>query len=342
MDRLIGFAARHPLPLVLIIGLLTAAATPRLPDLRSELSTEAMMIKKDPARDFYRHMLDTFGSENVTIVFLADPDLFHPEKLRAVRTAVEAIEALPFVDRTESLFSLSHLRSVEGYVTADPYLKAISASAQEAAAIKAAALRNPFVAANLLSDSGIALAVNIYLRADDGQPDFDARVSQGIDRALAPLRGKLETAFQIGSPYVRTEILEKIHSDQRRVLPLAILVLFATLALSLRLLGGVVIPFLTAGLSVVWTLGLMAAVGTPLTVMTAIVPVQDARNRHAGRALQHVLANRRSVILLAGTTTLACGYGALSLRVSNAPLSCFRPCGSSHFGICCRCPSANG
>ncbi|MCP5407689.1 MAG: MMPL family transporter [Chromatiaceae bacterium] len=428
MDRLIRFAARYPLPVVLVIGLITAAAVLKLPGLRFELSSESMMVKNDPAREFYRHVLDTFGSDKVTIIVFADPDLFHPEKLRTIQMVTAAIEALPFVERTESLFSLSHLRSVEGFVSADPYLKEVPASPQVAEKIKAEALHNPFVAANLLSDSGTALAVNVYLRANDGQPDYDARVSRGIDRLLQSLGRKLDVSFQIGSPYVRTEILEKIHLDQRRVLPLAVLVLFATLALTLRSFGGVIIPFLTAGLSVVWTLGLMAILDIPLTVMTAIVPVlliiigstEDihmiaeyqagvrqgmqrseaiqhmaytmgmavlltfvttylgflsialnevellrqfglvastgllinflltiflvpiglryfgARNLGAsavttkavpsagvGRILQPVLAHRRSLILMAGVIALTCAYGALSLRVSNAPLDYF-------------------
>lgn len=48
MDRLIQFAARYPLPVVLIIGLLTTAAVLRLPELRFELSTESMMVRDDP------------------------------------------------------------------------------------------------------------------------------------------------------------------------------------------------------------------------------------------------------------------------------------------------------
>ena len=67
MDRLIVFAARHPLPLVLMIALLTVAAALRLDELRFELSAEGMMVAGDPARDFYRHTLDTFGIEGLLL-----------------------------------------------------------------------------------------------------------------------------------------------------------------------------------------------------------------------------------------------------------------------------------
>ena len=49
--------------------------------------------------------------------------------------------------------------------------------------------------------------------------------------------------------------------------------LLGTLVVTLRRPNGAIIPLLTAGLSVLWTLGLMAALAIPLNMMTAIVPV---------------------------------------------------------------------
>jgi predicted RND superfamily exporter protein len=271
MNRIVSFAARHPLPVLLIIAALTAVALSRVDELRLNISAEGMMVDNDPARAFYKHTSETFGADDVTILFLEDTALFTQEKLRAIRLALQKIEALPFVDHTESLFSIKRLESVEGTVTAAPYLEEIPASQERLEQIKRAALRNPLISGNLLSPTGTAMAINIYLKADR-PAGFDRSASEGIDRALTPLSGKVKTFFQIGSPYVRTQINERIQQDQRRILPLSALVLFVTLALSLRRLNGAIIPLLTAGLSVVWTLGVMAALEIPINVMTAIVP----------------------------------------------------------------------
>ena len=42
------------------------------------------------------------------------------------------LEAMPFVDRVESLFSVPQLRSVDGYLKTDPYLKTLPESAEAA------------------------------------------------------------------------------------------------------------------------------------------------------------------------------------------------------------------
>jgi len=71
---------------------------------------------------------------------------------------------------------------------------------------------------------------------------------------------------------MRSDLTGKILGDQRVILPLAVLVLLLTLAFSLRRANAAVIPLATAGLSVVWTLGFMAALGIPINIMTSIVP----------------------------------------------------------------------
>ncbi len=287
MNRIISFAAKHPLPVLLIIAALTAAAVSRLDELHLNISAESMMVNNDPARTFYNHTLETFEADDVTIIFLEDDALFTREKLRTVRLALQKIEALPFVEHTESLFSIRHLESIEGTVTTAPYLDEIPASQERLEEIKRAALHNPFISGNLLSPTGTAMAINVYFKADrpkekgvrpqfqklESDPFFtDRDVAEGIDRALTPLSGEVKTFFQIGSPYVRARINDRIQQDQREILPLSALVLFITLALSLRRLNRAMIPLLTAGLSVVWTLGLMAALDIPVNVMTSIVP----------------------------------------------------------------------
>jgi predicted RND superfamily exporter protein len=269
MNRVISFAAKHPLPVLLIIAALTAVAVSRIDELRLNISAEGMMVENDPARAFYNHTLQTFGADDVTIIFLEDDALFTQEKLRAVRLALQKIEALPFVDHTESLFSIRHLESVEGTVTTALYLDEIPASRERLEQIKRAALHNPLISGNLLSPTGTAMAINVYFKSDR-PTGFDRSASEGIERALMPLSGKVKTFFQIGSPYVRTQINERIQQDQREILPLSALVLFVTLAMSLRRLNGAIIPLLTAGLSVVWTLGLMAALEIPVNVMTSM------------------------------------------------------------------------
>ncbi len=60
--------------------------------------------------------------------------------------------------------------------------------------------------------------------------EADEAIVRAIDRAIAPLSGKLEQVFQMGSPTIRRNITEQIRRDQQRSLLLALVVLVVTLA----------------------------------------------------------------------------------------------------------------
>lgn len=272
MKKIILFAARHPWALLLMVTAITIAAASQLGQLKFNISAQSMMVEGGDDVEFYRKTLDTYGSEDLTVLFLSDPGLFETDKLENIKEAINGIEKLPFVSRTESLFSINNIKTVDENIELAPYLAKIPDTAEEAEAIKSSALKNPFIANNLLSPSGNSMAINIYFNTGADDPDFDQLAAKELDHFIKPLDEKLENAFQIGSSYIRNAISEKITQDQKTVLPLALLVLLVTLGLTLRRLSGVIIPLLTAGLSVVWTLGLMAALGLPVNVMTSIVP----------------------------------------------------------------------
>ena len=160
MHRVLLFATRHPWPVLLFLGLVTLLAALQLPSLRLEITAEGMMVRGDPAREFYLEARNTFGTENVTVVYLEDSDLFEPEVLEAIGELVERIEALPEVFRTDSLFSVRNLRTQEGYTRTDPYFAEIPESVEKARQVASLALKNPLVRGNLLSRDLRAMAIN--------------------------------------------------------------------------------------------------------------------------------------------------------------------------------------
>ena len=129
MTRIISTAARHPGWVLLLLALLTLVAVVHIPDLRVEITAEGMVVNDPPAIELYERTISTFGSESVTVVYIEDADIAEPENLRIIRQALTTIEAIPQVSRTVSLFSIRYLRTVDGYIYTNPYLKSITASA---------------------------------------------------------------------------------------------------------------------------------------------------------------------------------------------------------------------
>ncbi|MEW8506610.1 MAG: MMPL family transporter [Candidatus Thiodiazotropha sp.] len=272
MKRVITTSAQHPWLVIAVLAAITLFAATYLPRLRIEISATGMMVDHADAVAEYEQSLRTFGSDTITVIYLEDEDLFKPGKLSAIKEALTSIEAIPQVSYTTSLFSVRYLRSENGYIYTGPYFEAIPESLESANKIVEASQLNPLIERNLLSRDGTVMAINVYLEASKYEHGFDDTVSSALDEAIAPLRRQVRHAFHLGNTSIRSEISNQVRNDISFILPLSIISLALTLWIILKRPVYAVIPLLTAGLSTIWTLGLMAALSIPINIMTSIIP----------------------------------------------------------------------
>jgi len=79
--------------------------------------------------------------------------------------------------------------------------------------------------------------------------------------------------YVAGTPVVIGVMSSMMQEDMGTLMPIAVLVVLGVLAISFRSFRGVIIPALTVVLSVIWTIGLLAVLGIPLTVGTTAMPI---------------------------------------------------------------------
>jgi predicted RND superfamily exporter protein len=331
MEKLLLLFARHPWAALAGLLLASLLAATQLGRLEVRVSADEMLVIDDPQRAYYEQVRETFGEERVILLVLEDPEPLEPGRLAALQPVVEALGQLPFVDRTESLFNVPHVRGVDGYLDKEPYLATLPESAEAGAALYAEALNNPLIRNLLVSPEGGAIAVAIVLRPNRAGSD-DAEVSGLIAQAIAPLAGVYERVYPVGFAQVRSELASRIMTEQTHLVPLAIGALLIALFLLLRQLLDIVTPLITAGISILWTFGLMGLLGIPINVVTSTVPIllivvgstEDihllAEFRHGQRrgeatavALRHMARKMGRTVLLTFVTTYA---GFLSVGLS--------------------------
>jgi predicted RND superfamily exporter protein len=304
MQRIIKLAARHPLWIICVSAILTVAAFSQLPKLQFEASIDRLAINDPQPKKQDANPQNTFSNESLTVVYLEDADLFATEKLVAIQSALAAIDSIPEVTRTVSLFSLPYLRTIEEDVYSTPYLQQIPETKEWAQTVKQVALHNPLVTGNLLSSDGRVMAINVYFNSQNHSQGRNEKITAALDAAIGPLKPRLEKVFHIGDPATKTNILSQLRADQKFILPLAALVLLVTLGVILRRPSAVIVPLITAGLASVWIAGLMAALGFPINALTAIVPaliiiIGSTEDIHLITeyqfALQHGASHRRAL-----------------------------------------------
>ena len=178
------------------------------------------------------------------------------------------------------------------------------------------------------------------------------RLADLVDGAAAILRehdtDPDEDIYQVGTPVMKVRGARLQRQDLTRLLPCAVAVVAVVLLLAFRNVSGVLIPLGTVVVSVVWTFGLMTALGVPLTVITLIIGplliavgngyamhlvAHFAQRAEMGESrrqrVEHALESCFLPVLLAGVTTIV---GFLSVTLSR--LSSVREFGLfSAFGI---------
>lgn len=272
MTRFLRISTTYPWLILACILIVTLALGSKLSDLRIEISAESLAVEGDPAWIAYQKSLVDFDDSAISVVLFEDPDLFTTDKLTIIKQAVEALTDLPDVVQATSLFSVANIRLEDEFVTTKPFLEKIPESENDLQQILQQARLNPLVIDNLISNDGSVFAVNLTLRENADDRDFDHRISQSVEAILDKHRPQFNSIIQIGSPYIRDSISQKITTDQINIMPWAIGILVLTLAIGIRNLSGAFIPLITSAISIVWTLAGMVLLDVPIGVMTSIVP----------------------------------------------------------------------
>lgn len=271
MRQFLLLFARRPwlwLGLLLVVSLLAAT---QLDKLRVRVSADEMLVIDDPQRSYYRQVEQLFGEQRVMLVVMEDRALLEPEYLAILQRVIGQLEALPFVERTESLFNIPYVKSVDGFLDKTPYLANLPADAEQGRALLDAAIANPLLRNVLVAPNGRSMAVAVILSeaTDTGDDEMTAAVA----RVIEPLQAVYEKAYAIGFVQVRSELAARIMDEQAHLLPLAIGALLITLFLMLRQLLDIVTPLMTAAISILWTFGLMGWLGIPVNVVTSTIPI---------------------------------------------------------------------
>jgi predicted RND superfamily exporter protein len=122
----------------------------------------------------------------------------------------------------------------------------------------------------------------LFLSAGGTAAAFYVPVGDRITRTelLADLRRFLAT--RAGAPFrlrltgpvaAEVDLGEEVVRDLARLVPIMVAAVALLLALTLRTVGGVLIPLAQVVATLVWTLGLMGWAGVPITLVTTVLPV---------------------------------------------------------------------
>ena len=120
----------------------------------------------------------------------------------------------------------------------------------------------------IVSDDGTATLIMFTMLNDADKQAVAKNVKGKIEALNLP-----EKLYFGGLPMMMNDVSILIVNDIIWLLPLVFLLIAFVLLLSFRSASGVILPLLTAGLAVVWTLGIMVLAGYELTMISNEIPI---------------------------------------------------------------------
>lgn len=272
MDKLFTFGLQKRLITFLFLIVATLGLGSGVTQLRVDTSFDSLISDSDPTKVAYEAIKEEFGSDNTTIVYIRDPELWSEAKLLEMEKLHFALEDLPFVEKVESLFNVRSIRDRNGEIDSSTVLDGVPLDDAEMQRSKANALYSPLVLRNFISPDSFVTALNVNIIKDPNDPDFDRHAFEAINEAIAPVKGNFVEIFQVGPPRVNEDLKTNLFDDMSVLGPLSLGVLMATIVVFLRSGMAAFVPLCTSTMSLLWAFGLMGHVGVPVNILSAMLP----------------------------------------------------------------------
>lgn len=311
LGKIGGNIADYPWIYIILSLLFVAAIASNLPKLTIDTSTEGFLHEDSEERIQYDAFRNEFGREERLIIAVKAPDLFDLQTLNTLRRLHRDIEnEVPYIKEVTSLINARNTYGTENELIVDDLLAEWPGSKQQIETIKQTALNNPLYPNLLLSEDGTVTVIAIESQVYSSQGELDQTMASadeiledelsGFDEAISDVEATRDQPFiteeentemvlkvaeiveryqhkdfqlyVAGSPSVVAYLKDSMMNDMKKFIVLIIVTIMIFLALLFRRISGVIFPLMTVILAVLSTVGMMAASGTPLKVVTQILP----------------------------------------------------------------------
>lgn len=294
------------LSLVFVITVFFAAFIPRLqvnPDVMSYLPDN------DPEAVFFNEVGMEFGGNQTGVIALKTSDVFTAENLSLISAMTDTIKNIPGVGTVVSLSNIidireedsmlvvtrlvdpdnlpsdpASLRKFRDYVLSKSMYRGFLVSDDASMSVIAVKIREGFdipVDTNLTGKRlqrylSRKFPGSIYRFIDRGDT-IHVKIDQG--KVAENIRTVVRNSFpdfQIffgGLPFMVNDIGKIIMHDILFLGPFTLLIILIVLYFGFKTIRGVLIPVITVAIAVIWTLGLMGALGFNITLVSNVTPV---------------------------------------------------------------------
>jgi uncharacterized protein len=268
--------ARRVWVMLAVLGITVFLVT-RIGSLQLDTNPDSWAPQKHAYVETTKLLKKVFGGTNVVIIGIAPKqgDIYQPEVLAKIKRIQDGIEQIPHAVR-HNILSLAarKVKQIQGGrdgMEVRQMLEKVPQTPEDIEKLKAAVTSMPIYINSLVSPDGRAAAIVADFRQDATIPNFVVMLE--AMRKLA----EQERDATVEIYYGGTPVIGEAADLQFMKMPIffgsALLVIMVIQFWSFRSVQGMLLPVITGLLSVVWSLGLMAALGVHMDPLNSTTPI---------------------------------------------------------------------
>lgn len=268
MQRWIKLVLDRPWLVIGVVFVLTLVAGRFLPKIRFDASIDAMIPADDPVLVELGEIVEDFGAQDLFFIAVQADNVFQPETLEKIAQLAKELEDLPGVAEVQSPFNAQKVESSFFGIEIGPMTRELPQTATEIEAFKQDILASPYEGLLITADGrGAALLLDL-----EGDNNGRTQLMQDIEEVVDGHQGPEEIHI-VGDAYILYFTEQAMKQDLVKLVPFVVVIIALVLYLTLRSFLGVLIPLVTVGASVIWTVALMIWQGIPVSIISMAMPV---------------------------------------------------------------------
>ena len=268
LDKLFKFPVMNLIILLLITIFLAQVMTSRS---RMETDLDKYMPQNHPAFIYSDQAESIFNIKDGIIIAIENPDgIYNHGTLSKIKDITRKLGKMPEIDKDDvtSLYTADNIVGTEYGMDVKAFYKKTPTSAEDLAKLQQNVRNNDMVFGRIVSeDETVSVIV-----ANIGDDVFSQQFYDDILKMAKSFEGP-EKLYVAGTPIVEGTMAYLGPRDMKKMVPIVILVIILVLLFVLRSLKNSFFTLLVVVLSVIWTFGLMAAIGIPIYAVSTMIPV---------------------------------------------------------------------
>jgi predicted RND superfamily exporter protein len=270
--------ARNPLPVIIVVGLLTFIAALSVfdpatgrPRVGIDASIDNLLPPSSADRAVFDRTRALFGDAEAILVAVTLDPVFTLDNLKKVAAISEGLRELPGVDRVFSLATAPNLITAGSDIDARTFTQQGIAEPARIGEFRAQLDANPVYRGTLVSQDGRATVFAISLSGVSEVMLLEGGYPDRIRAIVREAAGDAEV-WITGGPVVKTATTRALLDTLSFTIPLIFALMSVVLLLAFRSLRAVAVALVTVAIALLWTMATVSLLGLTLNLVTAIVP----------------------------------------------------------------------